>query len=204
VADIGTHWFDTAEFVTAQRVESVNADLATFIRTRSRPLAGSAAFATGEGPAEPVAIESEDAATILLRFAGGARGSCVVSQVSTGHKNAFSLSVDGGERSLSWEQEQPEELWLWERGEARRLVRDPAGAQPGAGVPWLPAGHPEGWGEALRDLLRPFYAAVAAGDPPTIGDAPYPTFRDGARSVAFVDAVLESGASGGWVDMPQP
>jgi predicted dehydrogenase len=204
VADIGTHWFDTAEFVIGQRVASVNADLATFIRTRSRPLAGSVAFATGDGPAEPVAVDSEDAAAILLRFAGGARGSCVVSQVSTGHKNAFSLAVDGGVRSLSWEQERPEELWIWDRGEARRLVRDPAGAQPGAGVPWLPAGHPEGWGEALRDLLRPFYAAVADRVPPTIEDAPYPTFRDGARSVAFVDAVLESAASGGWVDMPTP
>ncbi len=88
MADIGTHWFDTAEFVTGLRVESVLADLATFIGERSRPLGASIAFSSGTGPSEPVAIHSEDAATILLRFAGGARGTCVVSQVSPGHKNA--------------------------------------------------------------------------------------------------------------------
>ncbi len=199
VADIGTHWFDTAEFVTGLRVESVQADLATFIGERSRPLGGSIAFSSGSGPSEPVAIHSEDAATILLRFAGGARGACVVSQVSPGHKNAFNLSVDGSQRSLSWEQELPEQLWLHERQQGRLLVRDPAGAQPGAGVPWLPAGHPEGWAEALRDLLRPFYAAVAAGTLPDPDSAPYPTFRSGARSIAFVEAVLESSARGEWV-----
>ncbi len=201
VADIGTHWFDTAEFVTGLRVESVLADLATFIGERSRPLGASIAFSGATGPSEPVAIHSEDAATILLRFAGGARGTCVVSQVSPGHKNAFNLSVDGSQRSMSWEQQLPEQLWLYERDQSRLLARDPGGAQPGAGVPWLPAGHPEGWAEALRDLLRPFYAAVAAGTPPDPDTAPYPTFRAGARSIAFVEAVLASSDRGGWVPL---
>ena len=199
VADIGTHWFDTAEFVTGLRVESVQADLATFIGERTRSLGGSIAFSSGTGPSEPVAIHSEDAATILLRFDGGARGICVVSQVSPGHKNAFNLSVDGSQRSMSWEQELPEQLWLYERGQSRLLARDPGAAQPGAGVPWLPAGHPEGWAEALRDLLRPFYAAVAAGIPPDPDTVAYPTFRSGARSIAFVEAVLESAATASWV-----
>jgi predicted dehydrogenase len=199
VADIGTHWFDTAEFVSGLRVESVLADLVTFIPTRSRPLGGSVAFSSGTGPTEPVDIHSEDAAAILLRFEGGARGACVVSQVSPGHKNSFGLQVDGSLRSLDWEQEVPERLWIRERGQSRGLLRDPGGVQPTSGVPSLPAGHPEGWGDALRDLLRPFYAAVASGAAPPAGDAPYPTFRDGARSIAFVEAVLVSATSGGWV-----
>ena len=198
VADIGTHWFDTAEFVTGLRVEAVLADLATFIRTRSRSQ-GTIAFSPAEGPVESVEIDSEDAASFLLRFEGGARGSCVVSQVSTGHKNAFSLHVDGSQRSLSWDQELPEQLWLRDRSEGRLLARDPGGARAEAGVPWLPAGHPEGWGEALRDLLRPFYAAVASGSSPSADDQPYPTLKIGARSIAFVEAALESSSVGGWV-----
>ena len=74
--------------------------------------------------------------------------------------------------------------------------------QPASGVPSLPAGHPEGWADALRDLLRPFYAAVSEGAAPSVVPAPYPTFRNGARSVAFVDAVLESAAAGSWVAIP--
>jgi len=64
----------------------------------------------------------------------------------------------------------------------------------------LPAGHPEGWAEALRDLLRPFYAAIAAGDEPGADsdDGAYPTLHAGARGVSFVEAVLESARRGAW------
>ncbi|HJT64395.1 MAG TPA: Gfo/Idh/MocA family oxidoreductase [Candidatus Limnocylindria bacterium] len=201
VADIGTHWFDTAEFVTGLRVAAVQADLVTFLPMRSRSSNEGVAFSTTRGPAEDVAVDSEDAATMLFRFAGGARGICVVSQVSTGNKNAFSLDIDGSLGSLRWEQELPERLSLRERGEERLFVRDPGAQQASAGVPWLPAGHPEGWGEALRDLLRPFYAAVASGAPPLADGAPYPTLEDGARSIAFVEATLESSAAGSWMTL---
>jgi predicted dehydrogenase len=203
VADIGTHWFDTAEFITGLRVEAVLADFATFIPTRTRTLGGAIAFSSGEGPTESVTVHSEDAATILLRFEGGARGACVVSQVSTGRKNALTLEVDGSVRSLAWDQEVPERLWLRSRDDARLLVRDPGGVQPDSGIPSLPAGHPEGWGEALRDLLRPFYATVAAGELPSPGEAPYPTLNAGARGIAFVDAAVKSSASGSWVSIDQ-
>ena len=78
------------------RVEAVLADLATFIRTRSRSVGGTIAFSAAEGPVEAVEIESEDAATFLLSLRGRRpRVMRCVSQVSTGHKNAFSLNVDG-------------------------------------------------------------------------------------------------------------
>jgi predicted dehydrogenase len=201
VADIGTHWFDTAEFITGLRADAVMADFATLIPTRMRPLEGATAFSTSAGPAEPMSIHTEDVATILFRFAGGARGACTISQVSTGRKNHFTLDVDGSEQSLAWDQETPERLWARSRREARLLVRDPGSDQPASGVPSLPAGHPEGWGEALRDLIRPFYAAVANGDPPTPEDAPYPSLRVGARSLAFVDAAIESASTAAWVSL---
>lgn len=204
VADIGTHWFDTIEFVSGCRVEAVMADLATLIPSRLRPVDGVSAFGTSSGPAERVEIHSEDAATILVRFEGGAIGACVVSQVSAGRKNAFTVHVDGATSSLSWEQEVPERLWLRSRDQTRLLVRDPGGSQPASGTPSLPAGHPEGWGEALRDLIRPFYAAIAQGAAPTVVDAPYPTFLDGARSLAFVDAVLASAREESWVRLEAP
>ena len=201
VADIGTHWFDTAEFITGLQVEAVMADFATLIPTRMRPLESGVAFSTAKGPAEPVEVHTEDAATILFRFAGGAHGACTLSQVSSGRKNHFTLDVDGSVQSLAWDQETPERLWVRSRAEARLLVRDPGGEQPASGIPSLPAGHPEGWGEALRDLIRPFYAAIASGEPPGEGEAPYPDLRVGARSIAFVDAAIESAATGVWVSV---
>jgi predicted dehydrogenase len=124
-----------------------------------------------------------------------------VSQVSPGHKNDLTLHVSGAIESLAWAQEQPEQLWLGARNESTVLSRPLSDPWP-VGVPSLPAGHPEGWADALRDLLRSFYAAVAAGMPAGPGvSAPYPNLADGARSVAFVEAVVESARSGRWVDV---
>lgn len=204
VADIGTHWFDTAEYVSGLRVEAVFADLATFLGRRSRPLTANAAFAVADGPVEQVDVHSEDAATILVRFEGGARGAAVISQVSPGRKNAFTLEIAGSSATLDWDQEDAERLWVRNRDEARLLSRRPEdGPPPGPGIPSLPAGHPEGWAEALRDLLRPFYAAIAAGTTPAESRdrAAYPTLDDGARGVAFVEAVLQSAREERWISI---
>jgi predicted dehydrogenase len=204
VADIGTHWFDTAEFVSGLRVESVFADFATLLAKRARPLAATSAFGAADGPVEEVDVESEDAATILFRFEGGARGATVISQVSPGRKNAFTIELASSRVTLTWDQEDAERLWVRDRAEARVLTRRAEdGPPPGRGTPSLPAGHPEGWAEALRDLLRPFYAAVVSGDPPPdeAGDADYPTLQDGVRGVAFVEAALQSSREGRWVSI---
>ena len=95
VADIGSHWVDTAEYVSGRRVSAVFADFATFMTSRQRPLTESAAFETASGERETVPITSEDAATILLRFDDGSRGAVVISQVSPGRKNAFGFEIDG-------------------------------------------------------------------------------------------------------------
>ena len=196
VADIGSHWFDTAEYVTGSHITAVFADFATFLEHRQRPTAPTAAFEGPSGSTESVAVESEDAATILLRFDGDARGAVVISQVSPGRKNALTLEVAGSRASVAWAQEEPERLWLGTRDDQRTLVR---GAAPqSTGVPSLPAGHPEGWAEALRDMLRDFYAAVASGKPPDQAPA-YPSLAAGARAVAIVEAVVESARSETWV-----
>jgi predicted dehydrogenase len=201
-ADIGTHWFDTAEFVAGVHVAAVMADLATLVPERRRPRRPGAAFSAGSGDAETVSVDTEDAATILVRFEDGARGAVVVSQVSPGSRNDLDVRWSGSERSLRWAQEEPERLWLGAREESKLLARTPPAEAWPVGVPALPAGHPEGWSDALRDLLRPFYAAIAAGDPPPDGpDAPYPTLADGARGVALIEAVVESARSGRWADV---
>ena len=129
-------------------------------------------------------------------------GHLVVSQVSPGHKNDLTVHLSGADQSLGWSQEAPEQLWLGARHETSIATRAPSPEDWTVGVPALPAGHPEGWSDALRDVLRPFYAAIAAGDPPSADDAsPYPTLADGARGVALIEAVVESSRAQRWVDV---
>ena len=109
-----------------------------------------------------------------------------------------------GSRSVArLSQEAPEQLWLGARHETSIATRAPSPEDWTVGdSAALPAGHPEGWSDALRDVLRPFYAAIAAGDPPSADDAsPYPTLADGARGVALIEAVVESSRAQRWVDV---
>ncbi|HEX3219565.1 MAG TPA: Gfo/Idh/MocA family oxidoreductase [Candidatus Limnocylindria bacterium] len=198
VADVGSHWFDTAQYITGSRITTVLADLATFLPVRQRPLQETEAFVEATGVREAVEIGSEDAATILVRFEDGARGAAVLSQVSPGRKNAFGLEIAGSDASLAWEQERPESLWIGTRDESRGLVRQPAPVRHG--LQSLPSGHPEGWAEAMRDLLRDFYGAIVDGLPPAEAAEAgiYPTLDDGARAVALVEAVMESARTDAW------
>jgi predicted dehydrogenase len=182
VGDIGTHWLDLAEFVSGERVDAVIADMPTFITERNgRP------------------VDTEDGATFLVRFGNGARGSCLISQISRGHKNSLWLELTGSQAALRWEQEAAERLWLGHSGSTEVVEREQDPAQL-VGAPSPPAGHSEGWPAALRDLLRPFYRAVAEGLPsPALGSDPgYPTLFDGARSIALVEAVIASARDQRW------
>ena len=185
VGDIGTHWLDLAEFVSGERVEAVIADMPTFITERNG-----------------VPVDTEDAATLLVRFRNGARGSCLVSQISRGHKNSLWVELTGSDEALRWEQEAAERLWIGRRDATSTVEREEDPSQI-VGAPSPPAGHSEGWPAALRDLLRPFYAAIAAGRPPAGKDtgAAYPTLFDGARSIALVEAVMASAREQRWTSV---
>ena len=66
VGDIGSHWCDLVQHVTGQRIVEVLADLTTVVGTRLKPPASTEAFAqSGDAAREPVAMHSEDLATIL-------------------------------------------------------------------------------------------------------------------------------------------
>jgi predicted dehydrogenase len=171
VGDLGTHWLDLAEHVTKQHVTEVLADFRSF--------AG--------GPLE-------DYAALLLRFDGGATGSLVLSAGAAGRKNQLLFELEGRGGGLTWDQETPTELLVRHADSPPEcVVKDPmTNAESARRLSRFPAGHGEGYGEAFRNLFADVYAAVA-GEP----HSPFPTFRDGARGVAAVEAAVAS--RGAWV-----
>ncbi|HEY8360703.1 MAG TPA: Gfo/Idh/MocA family oxidoreductase, partial [Ramlibacter sp.] len=134
VGDIGSHAENLIATVTGLEIESLCADLNAFVPGRTL----------------------DDDANMLLRFAGGARGVLVASQVNTGVENGFRLRVSGTLGTLEWWQEEPNRLTHFPlEGPPRLLTR---------GAPWLhpaalrasriPAGHPEGFIEAFANVYR--------------------------------------------------
>src|SRR4051794_13271312 len=169
-------------------VEAVFADLATAIPVRRRPTGEVETFAAADDvEREDAPMSTEDLGHILLRFRGGARGSCVVSQVSAGRKNSLRFEVDGSRGALHWDGESPEALWLGHRDAPNEtLLRNPALLDVRArATTSLPAGHAEGFADTFKQLYAAVYRAVEAGEP---GDD-YPTFRAGHVENVLAEAV---------------
>lgn len=202
VGDIGSHWLDLMTFVTGRRIVAVNADLATFIGSRREPTGPVETFAA-ERASDAVerAIQTEDAATILLRFEGGARGSVAVSQISPGRKNSLRYEIDGSEAAWAWDSEQPDQAWIGHRDRPNEiLIRNPAlmGAA-GSAASALPGGHVEGFFDTFCAHFRTIYRDVGAG---VVSSRPgYPTFADGHDEMLVGEAIAESARTGRWVDV---
>ena len=175
IGDIGTHAFQLAEFVTGLEVTELLADLAAVVPGRL----------------------VDDDCTVLLRFANGARGVLLASQIEVGELNGLRIRAYGERGGLVWRQEEPNTLSL-HSADGRTEIIHAGGSQLGpaaAARTRTPTGHPEGYLEAFANLYRDF-AAVLRGEPAPL----LPGIETALRGMTFVDtAVRASQAKAGWV-----
>ncbi|MEO1526602.1 MAG: Gfo/Idh/MocA family oxidoreductase [Planctomycetota bacterium] len=201
VADIGTHWLDLIQFISGQRIVSVCSDLRTVHSQRQRPVGSVETFSggvSGEIPTETVSIGTEDCGAVMLRFADGANGVLWVSQTTAGRKNCLRFEWAGSEKSLAWNSESANELWIGHRDEASAsLIRDPALMDgSAASISSYPGGHNEGFPDTFKQLFRTFYGAIQSGD-----HHGYPTFEDGHHEILLCEAILKSHRERCWIDI---
>lgn len=171
IGDIGTHAFSLAEFVADQPIQKLCAALGTHIPGR----------------------QLDDDAAMLFRMANGASGVLLASQVCTGEENPLKIRVYGEKGALEWRQEEPASLIHRTFDQPLRILRS------GIGQPWLceaatrrmrlPAGHPEGYLEAMANLYGDFAHAIRerieGPDVPGV-----PGIETGLRGMAFIEAAL--------------
>ncbi|MBZ0283246.1 MAG: Gfo/Idh/MocA family oxidoreductase [Anaerolineae bacterium] len=205
IGDIGTHWMDLTNFVTGLKVDSLLADLATFVPKRKKPRQSVATFQgkEGSGPVEYdlVDIETEDWGSVLFRYTSGARGSMNVSQVSAGRKNMLSFEISGSKASLAWNSENPNELWIGYRDRPNGvLIKDPSLMSDSArAYTSQPGGHAEGFPDTFKQLYRAVYGYIERGD--FNAPRPFPTFADGHHELVLCEAIAASHAEQHWVDV---
>ena len=182
VGDIGTHAYNLACFVSGLALDSLCADLTSFVKGRK--------------------VDDND--SILLRWKGGARGMLWASQVAVGKENALVLRVYGSKGGLEWKQEDPNYLWFAAYGQPPRLItRGGHGSGPEAArVPRVPPGHPEGDLEGFAAIYAEVARAIRAArdgrkpDPAVV----FPTVEDGLAGVQFIEAAVKSSQRGAvWV-----
>jgi predicted dehydrogenase len=201
VGDIGTHWIDLTSFITGQRPSAVLAELSTFISERQKPVGPVETFTPAIGKTEPRRVETDDAATILLRYPNGARGAMSVSQISQGRKNALQWDISGSAASAAWHSETPDHLWIGHRDAPNQILQRDASLMnaAGAAAAHMPGGHVEGFADSFRALFAQVYADVAKGC--RSKDAAYAGFDDGHYEMLFCDAVLQSAKEARWIEI---
>jgi predicted dehydrogenase len=202
VGDIGTHVLDMLMWLTGLEIVEVMADMATFIPLRKKPRQAVETFSgklTTSNETEEVAIDTEDFASLLLRFNNGARGVVSLSQVSAGRKNNFWWEVNGSQGSLYWQQESPNKLWLGYRDRPNEIMlKDPALMLPESRrYSAYPGGHAEGYPDTFVRHFSDVYNYIEEGNynkKPT-----FPTFEDGRRELVISETVLKSIQEKRWV-----
>ena len=158
VADIGSHWMQMVQMVSGKRITSVYGDATIFIPVRKKPLIDIPTYSEQElkpGEYEEIKVDTEDHATVMFKFEGGAKGVMVVFQLNAGRKNRIEWEICGSEKSLAWNGEEANQLWIGSRSGANRLLmKDGSLMNPEAAqvcqLPRRPAGR-------LRGVLEEYF-----------------------------------------------
>jgi predicted dehydrogenase len=176
MADIGTHAFNLAEYVSGLEVAELSADLGSVVPGRLL----------------------DDDGNVLLHFENGARGTLLASQVALGEENNLSLRIYGDKGSISWRQMEPNSLTvLWPDRPAQLYRTGTTFTETGMAAPMhtrIPAGHPEGFIEAFANLYRNFARHIIALSEGREREplADYPGIYEGVRGMKFLEAVVAS------------
>lgn len=200
VADIGSHCFDTLQYILGEKITAVYARFHRqypFRKCCGKTITFSES--SPDGAYESVPVENEDGAAVLFRLEGGMTGSLVVSQVCAGKKNGLKVLIGGTGESMEWNQENPDKLWIGHRSVGNEVIFAGQQYMTEYAKPFatLPNGHPVGWSDALANGMREFYSSIGAEE----RECRYATFEDGYYMNKIIDACIESNRQNCWVEI---
>jgi predicted dehydrogenase len=197
LGDLGAHIVDLARFLVGEITE-VSGLTHTFIK--QRPLEASSDSALGAKAGTGMGeVTVDDAALFLARFDSGALGSFEVTRFAKGRLNGNNFEINGSKGSLRFNLERLNELEvLLDDDQAdvagwRTVNVTNGGAHPYV-ANWWPAGHIIGYEHTFTHAVFDMLNGIAAGT------SPAPTFADGVRCQAVLEAVERSAGSRQWVE----
>jgi predicted dehydrogenase len=198
-ADLGSHWFDLIQFVTGLKVKEVIGDLAILLPMRRRPKRQVLAFEkVDQVETEEVKVELEDYSSVLFHLSNGAPGSFTTSQTCAGRKSDTEFQVYGAKCSYAWNHKEATVLWIGHRDKANEVLIENATLQDQSTARYatLPAGHPQGYYEAMMHMFKDFYEAL-----PGQGTPLRATFETGREEMKILEAILASHRQRRWVEV---
>ncbi|HWV36048.1 MAG TPA: Gfo/Idh/MocA family oxidoreductase [Thermomicrobiales bacterium] len=196
LGDIAAHILDLSHLLVGNITEVVGT-LDTFIKQRpvEVPSDGGSGLSNKAGT-EMGEVTVDDATTFLARFENGATGTFEATRMATGRRNYNSFEINGTKGSIAFNLERLNELEVYlaedEAGlQGFRAINVTESAHPYAGN-WWPAGHIIGWEHSHTHNIVALLEGIRTGINPS------PSFEDGFRCQAVLDAVERSVESRTW------
>ena len=171
-----------------------------------KPLIPLATFEERElklGEYEEIKIDTEDHATVMLRFEDDIKGVLMVAQVCPGRKQRIEWEIIGLEKSISWHGEEPNKLWIGYRSRPNEiLVKDPSLMSPDSRVfANFAGGLTEGYGDSWKNIMSRIYSYIKTEGNKKNMIPDFPTFEEGCRIMIITEAILKSAKENRWVDI---
>ncbi len=202
LADIGSHCFDSAQFVMGQRIRRVYARLIKAYPYR-RKSASAGTFSTGAEGGELVEVRNEDGAFVMAEFEDGTPANFYISQVCNGRKNDQRIQIAAEKYSMEWCQERADELQIGYQTRGNEVVLTGTNgiiSDTARRSASLPSGHSEGWAYPHKYAIRRFYDSIRDGSYRD-GNLLYTNFYDAGQIMKLVDSCLQSDRENRWVEV---
>jgi predicted dehydrogenase len=188
LGDFGAHLVDLARFLVGE-VAEVAGTTETFVEERP--------VEAGSEEMSPVTVD--DGAAFLARFENRAIGTFEASRVAPGRKGKESFEINGSRGSVVFDLERMNELQVYledddpdANGFRTVLVTEPEHPYMEG---WWPPGHIIGYEHTFIHTVKDLLDGIRTGV------SPAPTFEDGYRCQAVLDAVERSVESRGWTEV---
>ena len=195
LGDIAAHASDLSQYLNSDITE-VAGEMTTFIK--ERPLAEDPSGAWGSKGAggKKGKVTVDDDACFLAHFKNKSIGVFQATRFAGGRRNYHAFEIHGSKGSLAWNMEQCNELQFFDRTEPSiqqgfKTILVTEAAHPYVGA-WWPPGHIIGYEHTFVHALYDFLTCMEKDR------MPVPSFRDGTKVQAVLDAVERSSKSRRW------
>jgi len=195
LGDLGAHSIDLARMLVGE-ISEVTGMTETFIKQRPK-LGGTTTSLGAVGTAEMGEVTVDDAALFMTRFENGAVGTFEATRFANGRRNYNSFEINGSKGSIVFNLERMNELQVLFNDDAAdvqgfRTILVTEGVHPYMSA-WWPAGHIIGWEHTFTHGVYDLINGIAKNV------SPEPTFDDGVRCQAVLDAIETSASNKQWI-----
>jgi predicted dehydrogenase len=196
LGDIAAHAADLAQFLNADITEVIG-QMTTFIKERPLPGTSGGAWGTKGRKGKKAKVTVDDDTNFLARFKNGSVGVFESSRFGGGRRNFNTFQVYGSKGSLAWNFERMNELEVFDRtqksvNQGYKTILATEADHPYAGA-WWPPGHLIGYEHTFVHVLYDFLSCLEEDR------MPEPSFRDGVKVQAVLDAIERSAKAGRWM-----